>query len=326
MIFRHVPFITSCALMLILAVAALCHAGAKEISLLGGAMSTANDQEGSYSWQLKYLEELDDHFSASLSYLNEGHVPVHHRDGHTLQLWGHTNLLNRCLSLAAGIGPYYYYDTVANADGTYTNNHGWKAVATLAATWHTESRWLFQVSSNWVAAGASIDTMSAMAGIGYQLDPPQAAGTVDTEPPDLEKTPANEVTVFLGRTVVNSFSSEHSVATGVEYRRSLCRYLDATLEWLYEGDTRLVRREGLAAQLWGVREFFNDRLALGVGVGAYAALDHYNGNSDFLSTIFTLTGSYRFHPHWATRASWNRIGTNDSRDTDVILGGIGYLF
>ena len=42
--------------------------------------------------------------------------------------------------------------------------------------------------------------------------------------------------------------------------------------------------------------------------------------------IVTLTTSYRFHPHWGVRASWNRIVTNYNRDTDVILGGIGYRF
>jgi hypothetical protein len=41
----------------------------------------------SASWQLEYNEGMGEHFAYSISYLNEGHLPAHHRDGHTVQLW-----------------------------------------------------------------------------------------------------------------------------------------------------------------------------------------------------------------------------------------------
>lgn len=69
-----------------------------------------------------------------------------------------------------------------------------------------------------------------------------------------------------------------------------------------------------------------------VRAGAYFALDHYSellqGNvaNRTISGIVSLTGSYRFHPDWDVRATWNRVVTNYSSDTDVILGGIGYRF
>lgn len=45
-----------------------------------------------------------------------------------------------------------------------------------------------------------------------------------------------------------------------------------------------------------------------------------------VSAIATFTASYRLRPQWCLRASWDRIVTNYDRDTDVIMGGIGYRF
>jgi hypothetical protein len=319
-------------LIVMLAMAASI-AQAEEFYALGGVMrNTDSTNDSSYSWQLEYLEGLGEHFSASLSYLNEGHVPVHHRDGNTAQLWTRTNVLDRRLSLAAGGGPYYYFDTTAaKAGGSYADNHGWGGMLSLAATWYTESRWLFQLRTNWVWAGESIDTFSTLVGVGYQLDAPPFPVPIAEKSPQRDKTTSNELTLFVGRTAVNSFNSEHSLARSIEYRRGLWRNLDWTVSWLNEGDSRLVRRNGICTQLWGVRAFFDDRLALGVGGGAYITIDNYNKTSanegdELLSGITTLTASYRIDPHWALRASWNRIVTNYDRDTDVLLGGIGYRF
>ncbi|HEY6008074.1 MAG TPA: hypothetical protein VIU40_07090, partial [Geobacteraceae bacterium] len=161
---------------------------------------------------------------------------------------------------------------------------------------------------------------------------PARPGPLPETTPQQEKTTQNEVTLFAGRTIVNSFTSEHSFAAGFEYRRGLLRYLDATVGWLYEGNNQLLRRHGLTTQLWAVREFFHDRLAIGVGGGGYFALDHYSdtdfskGESRVLSAILTFSGSYRLDTSWLLRTSWNRILTNYDRDTDVILAGVGYRF
>jgi len=108
--------------------------------------------------------------------------------------------------------------------------------------------------------------------------------------------------------------------------------MDWTVSWLHEGENSMIRRDGLITQLWAVKEFFLGRLNLGIGGGAYLALDRYrdpekNGASDeFVAGIVTLTAGYRFDPQWGIRVSWQRIVTDYSRDTDVILAGIGYMF
>jgi hypothetical protein len=92
------------------------------------------------------------------------------------------------------------------------------------------------------------------------------------------------------------------------------------------------RRNGATAQLWLTRAFVNERFALGIGAGAYAAIHH--GDADdmrdtgdgILSGLLSITASYRMTQRWSPRVTWNRVMTRYSRDTDVILGGIGYGF
>jgi hypothetical protein len=88
----------------------------------------------------------------------------------------------------------------------------------------------------------------------------------------------------------------------------------------------------LITQLWVVRSFFENRLTLGVGTGPYVALDKLrkqeSGGDDELTVagLVTLSAAYQFRSPWIIRISWNRIVTNYDRDTDVLLGGIGFRF
>lgn len=322
-----------CALLIIFLLISTTPAIAGELSGLGGVKRSwnADMNDSSYSWQLEYRDELSEHIAASLSYLNEGHVPAHHRDGNAIQLWAKSDALDDRFSLSVGIGPYYYFDTTTpGANGSYTNDHGLGAVFSLAANWQAETPWLFQLRTNLVKIFGNIDTVSVLAGIGYRLDAPKPLKPPGFSPERREKTTDNEITLFVGRTVTNSFKSEHSTSLSIEYRRGIFQYLDWTASWLYEGDSRLIRRDGLASQLWAVKAFLDDQIALGFGAGAYFAIDQQAGHSQdgdrIISAITTLTGSYRFDPHWSLRTSWNRIVTNYDRDTDVFMGGIGYRF
>ncbi|HEY6007899.1 MAG TPA: hypothetical protein VIU40_06200, partial [Geobacteraceae bacterium] len=132
--------------LLILLGAAACPARAQELYFLGGEALHLGTGDNTYSWQMEYRQGVGEHGAATLSYLNEGHLPGHHRDGVTTQFWLRDNLLERRLSLAAGVGPYYYFDTNdPQADGSHRNEHGWGGMLSLAATWYTDSPLLLQV-------------------------------------------------------------------------------------------------------------------------------------------------------------------------------------
>ena len=302
---------------------------AEEIHFLSGIIQEDDSRDRSTAWAIQYLHDLNEHWAVSFSWLNEGHFEDHHRDGHALQLWARTKPLGERVVLAAGVGPYQYYDTKWDREGaSYVDSHGWGAIVGLSATWRMDNRWLFSVQSNFIETARSIDTFSILAGIGYQLEairlpaqsPPSTLKTADT--------PQNEITFFGGQTIVNSRNSENATSWMVEYRRSLGRYVVWSAGWLNEGNPDPINRNGLITQLWLVRSFFGDRLNLGVGAGPYVALDRRRPDNDELSLagFTTLSAGYRFLPQWITRISWHRTMTDYNRDTDVLLGGIGYCF
>jgi len=300
---------------------------AGEISFLGGYGWTNNPVQKTFAWQVQYMEGLGDYFAYSLSYLNQGHFPEHHRDAHAANLWLRTNLLDRHLSLGIGGGGLFYYDTIHPANGAPSRDfHGWGTMASVAATWYTESRLLFQVQGYWVRGGQSFDTLSMLAGVGYQLDPPPKEGPDIKGTHQAENTTNNELTLFGGQTIVNISGPGHSAAVALEYRRGIWRYLEWTIRGLYEGRSELIDRYGLTSQLWLAKEFLHDRIALGAGFGGYLAIDERRNSQVFISEVASITGSYRLSEHWHIRATWDRIITSYNRDSDIFLGGIGYRF
>lgn len=305
-------------------------AEAAELYLLGGAIQPTSSSERSYSWQLEYRQDLLKHLGLGVSYLNEGHITKHHRDGYTAQLWGRTELLDYRLTLGAALGPYFFLDTIKNTTPRgFSNDHGWKAMMSLAAAWHLEDNVTLELRSNWVEGGNGFDSASVLAGIGYHFEP-----ALEPLPSAQAQRlgPKNEITLFLGQTTANNPELQRAVAAGLEYRRHVMRHVDWTFGGIYEGDNRRIRRDGVVTQVWAVQTLVEDTLQIGAGAGAYLNFDHYdnpfNGayNDRFVSAIITLTGSYFFAPHWGVRTSWNRVVTNYERDTDVILAGLGYRF
>jgi hypothetical protein len=145
---------------------------AQEVHALGGVMRNSETHTDPYAWQLEYMQGISDHFAWSFSYLNEGHVPDHHRDGPVFQLWARTDVRQK-LSLGAGIGAYRYFDTTGASQGAAcADDHGWGAVFSLSATWRVGGRWLMELRGNWVRTGPGADNISALAGVGYELEGP----------------------------------------------------------------------------------------------------------------------------------------------------------
>ena len=305
---------------------------AGEISLLGGYGWTNkpidNPIERTFAWQVQYMEGLGENFAYSISYLNQGHFIAHHRDGNAANLWVRTNLLDRQLSLGVGAGGVFYYDTKEPVNGSRAQDvHGWGTMANVVATWYTKSRLFYQLQGYWIRGGNSFNTLTALAGIGYQLDAPPSEGPDVRGTHQSERTTDNELTVFGGETVVNIPSGGNSISGALEYRRGLWRYLEWTVGALYEGKSSLTNRYGLTNELWLAKTFLDDRISLGIGGGPYFATDRSNNpNKVRFPIIFSTTGSYRISHDWLIRATWDRIITTYNRDSDIFLGGIGYRF
>jgi hypothetical protein len=309
------------------------NAWSQEINLFIGTMVDSETKDRSYAWQLEYGEEIANHFTCSVSYLNEGHIPDHHRDGDIFQLWIYQKFLDQRISVAGGIGPYYYYDTtIAHNGSSYSNAHGLGYIASLAATWDIENHWLAQLRTNMIHTQDDLDTTVLLIGIGYRFNMTIPVQEYPQRPLESGKILSNEVTILMGGSILNSFDSQNSFSWCAEYRRALLPSIDWTIAYLNEGDNDLVHRHGLNTQLWLIRNVIEDNLWFGIGGGLYVFkenIDEDNSatlSSESTSGIFSMTGTFRFYPSWDARITWNRVISHNNLDSDVILGGVGYRF
>jgi hypothetical protein len=312
----------------------------QELYLLAGGQYTQGLQESTYSYSMEYLENLNDYTFATFTWLNEGHVTNHHRDGYSAQFWLRLPSASRRFNFSLGVGPYRYYDTTEPAAAGVTDVHGWGVLGSAAVHWYFHNPWVMELRYNYAHTTGSITTHTALIGFGYQFEHSSTPGPVwNTErygffPPDQRW----EVAGMAGSTVVNNFNSPHGVAWGAELRYRLTPYIDAIGTYLDEGDARVVKRKGGAGQLGLKREFLHHHADVGVAGGFYFAHDEdYKGPptevlGGLVTTrtqvlgLLTMTATYRFEAGFRLRAYWYRTLTTNGRDTDVVMGGIGYAF
>ncbi|SAL64497.1 hypothetical protein [Caballeronia humi] len=306
-------------------------AKAQEIAVLAGPLVSGS--ANTYSWAASYREGLGRYAAWSFSWMNEGHIPEHHRDGQTIQAWGRLPLWNDRLELSAGTGPYRYFDTTeAQAGGDYSNTHGWGLVWSMRAAYYFDRGWIAQAQLNHVQAFGGRDTTALLFGIGYQLESKGEPGPRERALPRTSNVTTNEVTAMVGKTILNSGNSESATAGSLEYRRGMWRYADVSAAYIHEGGQNQSRRDGVAVQLWATRAFFDDRFTLSAGVGPYVAITQnddlpQNRTGDGrISVLVSVSASYRLGHHWLTRATWNRVVTRYNRDTDLIEAGVGWRF
>jgi hypothetical protein len=289
-------------------------------------MEDTGTHDHASAWAASYLQGLGEHAAVSLMYLNEGHIPDHHRDGYAPQFWLRTNVFQRRLSLAAGVGPYFYFDTQSSNRSDSIDRHGLGVMYSAAFTWYTKSRLLFQVRGNWIDVANDFNHLSVMGGIGYQLDAPPVTGPVTRPPRRCSVATGNQVTLFVGDSVLNRAQATHTFAAALEYRRGVLPYLDVTIGPLTE-DSNTNSRYGVAGQVWAVRTFFSDILSFGVGVGPYFAYDKNRGSgSTTLNGLIGLTGAVELGGHLMVRGVWHRVLTNYDHDADIFLAGLGWKF
>ena len=303
-------------------------AAAQELSAIVGAQHTPALREDSYAYLFEYRHNFNDAFFATYTWLNEGHVTNHHRDGLSGQLWVRWVSPGRLFTLAAGAGPYRYYDTTyVDALGRVTDAHDWGGMYSVSADWYYRNPWILQLRYNYVHTTTSISTHSLLLGLGYQFESAHAQGPVPADGYHFSTPERSEVTAMLGNSVVNNFHSPHGVAYALEYRYKLTPYIDLAATALDEGDAHVVKRRGLAGEGYIRREFLEHRMDVGLGGGFYLARDQDEiGQRNKLLGIITMTMSYCFTEHWRTRAYWFRTVTVNGRDTDVALLGLGYMF
>ena len=299
-----------------------------EISYFGESVSSLNQWPRSSAWAISYRKVISQYFATSLAYLNDGHFPGHHRDGVTAEAWLPINLFSQHVTISVGGGPFYYYDTVAASNiNNYADNHGWAWITSVDATWQfrgDRTGPFLEMRLDHTAPAKSIETTSIGLGLGYR----GFSDIHDTANPNAADGFApNELAAYYYKTVVNSFSSQTAPAEELEYRRQIWNELRGSVGFLNEGDAQLIRRNGFLAEVWAEPSFNAGLWSIGVGFGGYSAIDKYRAEPGrHVSDVVSATVSVRPLKNFDIRFLWHRIVTDYSRDTDVVLWGLGYRF
>jgi hypothetical protein len=314
--------------------ACLCSiARAEELSLLGGLTDTDDHTHATYAWALEYRQHLLDHLDASFGYLNEGHLPNHHRDGGMLQFWATTGTWHDRFSLALGAGPYVYFDTQFhdNYQG-YLNQHGVGAIVSGRLTYSLSRQWVVVLDADQVLV-ASSGTRTILLGVGYRLERSPTLDWQQAEPAEQAGGAAglhNEVGFFAGETTLNDLSAHKSNDFGFEYRYRCMPHLELSTSLLEEGTGAVARHASVTGEVWAVQDFLDRRLTVGLGAGPDAALNAYRTPDGRTGAtvlgLASMTVSWRVTRPLVLRASWHRGFTSDDQDRDIITLGLGLRF
>lgn len=304
-------------------------AQAQDASLLAGAMRADTDAGNrSFAVNVGYTQHLNRYLSLSADYLNEGHPKLHHRDGLGAQVWAHTPVPERGWSFGAGFGPYYYFDTTTGNGSLadYRNDHGWGQLMSVNAIYHLGSRAYVEARLSHTHGITSHDSSMLMVGMGYELGSvPRAIRLENADRGD------NLVMLLAGRAIVNSFKSETSTSTGLEYRRTFTPNVEGSVILMNEGRVDAAERKGVSAQVWLLRPF-TERTVLEMGFGAYALRDQLDRTDaraereNHVAPIASIGMRYRINDTWRAQLTWNRVITHYERDSDVFMLGAGIAF
>jgi hypothetical protein len=306
-----------------------CLAQAQDASLLAGGMRVDQDEDDtSFAVALGYTHHINRYLSLSADYLNEGHPKNHHRDGLGSQVWLHTAVPERGWSFAAGIGPYYYFDTTTGGGSftDYRNDHGWGQLISVSAKYHLASNAYLETRLAHTHGITSHDSTMLLFGVGYELrNQPREIRLQNAEKGD------NTITLLAGRSIVNSFKSETATASGLEYRRTVNPNVEWGLTYMNEGKVDAAERKGVSAQLWLLRPF-TERTVLEMGLGAYGMRDQLDRTDaaarreNHVAPIASIGARYRISDTWRAQLTWSRVITSYERDSDVFLLGAGVSF
>jgi len=307
---------------------------AQELSFLGGVLPNTPNERSSYTWQVDYRQDFYRNFAGSISYINEGHLRAHHRDGTAFEAWARLPLFKDRIAISLGLGGYYYFDTQPLANGDTLNVHGTAPIYSASATAYLSNRWFGRILYNRISPSGQIKVSTVTAGLGFWFgqDKKPTPGKLGDAPEEYSYMTDNQLTVFGGQSVVNTFLSQKSLAYAGEYRRGLMPHLDWTASAIYEGDPKIIRRSGVATQLWAVNTFFNDRISVGAGVGPYVFLDHKHppdANHHYpasVAPLVSLTFAVKLSDHWVMRLLFDRVTSSYNRDSDIFLAGLGYAW
>jgi hypothetical protein len=300
-----------------------------ELDAFSGGLRSTSSGSTTYTWGLEYREPLTGQFSAGFTWLNEGHLPSTHRDGQALQLLWHTPSDAGGLVFEGGIGPYRYYDTHSLITDSFENKHGWGVLASGSVDWYFANRWFTFMRLNETLVTSKYGTTGLAVGVGYRF-PGKFALLPDpdgsTHAAALAR-PRWEIDGLVGERIGNTDHSETGASEALAARFHLSEHFTGSVTNIGGQGTLLGWRDGFALQLW-LEQQVTRKFEVGLGAGGFLVssddrLQDASSPSNLASMVSVSIG-YSLTSHWLARVVWDRIGTGDDHDADIVQVGIGY--
>jgi hypothetical protein len=303
---------------------------AESVFALAGVSDATNAPENSYGWQLGFSEPLSASTSASFSWLNEGHISGHHRDGAAAQLWYVAPRWLDRIRFSVGAGPYFYFDTQQSDSALgYSNVHSAAALVSAALETELTRAWFIRMSLNAVYAPGDLNTVGFMVGAGYHLGRSQRAGAAGAGSDAGGPYARQQIELFGGEMIYNELSSHADHALGLEYRLALLPWAAWSATWFYNPGDASAQRNQIATQLWLVDALQNGKLEFSVGLGVYTPLGAAAAPAAAPGNFSGMSGlrvQWNCSRHGSVALAWYRSFTNDDDDRDIITLGYGFRF
>jgi hypothetical protein len=324
----------------LLALGVLVPGGARaaELDAYAGRLQATGGGDDATSWAIEYRQSLAEHFAASFSWLNEGHLPLNHRDGPAAQLWWRSRADGPGLMFEAGLGAYRAYDGTWEPGGYYpVVAHRWAGLGSAAVDWYFGNGWFAYLRANRVQAISDFSSTGLVAGVGYHFaDRAGLAAAADAAAGDGSAL-RWEIDGYYGTRIPNSHPTPHDASDGFDVRGKLTDHVALSFTTLNVGGQPFDWHHGVALQLW-LEQQLGASLSVGASVGALLTkipptppgydpsergliLD--NSSLPFLVTGVTV--GYALTPRWVARVVWDRVAGGFS-DCDIYLVGAGYRF
>ena len=310
---------------------AVSSARAETLIALGGISQPDDHAESTYAWQVEYQENLLPWLAASVSWLNEGHLPDDHRDGATAQLWVRAPRWHD-LTFSFGAGPYIYFDTEArDADSTYADAHGVGGIATASVAVDLTASWFVSLNASEIYTPGDINTYEFLLGIGYRFVPlDQSPGLLQADTDSAEDPGRQQLQAFGGMKIFNDLDALQKQTFGVDYHLALNHAAAWSATWFDDPGSARSLHDRVASQFWLVRQIDRAHLALSIGLGGY-----YQFGSSATAAVASferISGLSGIRAEWeATRRlslifTWYRKFTTDNTDRDILTLGAGWRF
>jgi len=150
---------------------------AGELDLATGFEHSMPDVGNTSTWGIEYRQPFSEHWAASFTWLNEGHLVNHHRDGQAAQLWW------RAMRTAAA----WYSKPVwvpiitttrraprpssrlKERTSPFENANGWGVLASAALNWYFKYGWFALLRLNDIEAAGEVRSTALLLGVGHRF-------------------------------------------------------------------------------------------------------------------------------------------------------------